>query len=253
MQSAKGFCLGKLPKRSDPTVRKFLPFVNELALPAAPPARDWLAGLPPNSGVLGNDTVGDCTTAAGLHLIQIWTAGQGNIATVTTQQALAAYSAVSGYTPSTPTSDRGASLLDVMNYWRDPGLAGHEITTFFEVDHTNHDVVKIAINLFGGLYVGVQLPLAAQDLSKPWTGVSGSLTGANAYGSWGGHCVAAGRYDRDQLGLVTWGVKQPCDWLWWDHYVDECWAVLSPDWVNTGLVAPNGFDIERLTTALGAV
>lgn len=248
------YCLGKLPKRYDPRNLKLRDFLSPGVLPAPPLARDWFAGLPTNTGDLGNDSVGNCTTAAAGHQLQAWTQqATGTPLAVTTQQAIAAYSAVTGYTSTSPTSDRGAVIADVLDYWQSTGIAGHKIGAYLEVDHTDQNAVETAINLFGGVITGIELPVAAkQQIGGVWTGAA-SPTGDAAPSSWGGHCAAFAKYDYTGPTCITWGLQQEADWLWWQQYVDECWAIVSLDWLETDGAAPNGFNVAALNAALAAI
>jgi hypothetical protein len=148
-----------------------------------------------------------------------------------------------------PSTDQGVVLLDALRYWRNVGISGHKVGAYMKVDHHNIDHVKIAINLFGGVYMGANLPASAQG--KPqWSGGRGVLRGDDAPGSWGGHCMWAPKYDRSGVGFVTWGTRQPADWQWWVDYVDEAFAVVSIDWVSGSKTAPNGFNLAKLQSYL---
>ena len=39
-----------------------------------------------------------------------------------------------GFRPGDPSTDRGAYALDVLNYWRQSGIAGHRIAAYAAVD-----------------------------------------------------------------------------------------------------------------------
>ncbi len=65
--------------------------------------------------------------------------------------------------------------------------------------------------------------------------------------------MSVAAYDQTGLALVTWGSIKICTWRWWSAYVDEAFAVLSPEWVEDALAAPNGFDLEQLRSDLGAI
>jgi hypothetical protein len=49
--------------------------------------------------MMGNDKVGDCTCAAAGHLVMDWTANTGKEVVPSSQQIVAAYSAITGYNP----------------------------------------------------------------------------------------------------------------------------------------------------------
>ena len=102
----------------------------------------------------------------------------------------------------------------------------------------------------GGLYLGVQLPQTAQSQDVwDWTG---SLTGPARPGSWGGHAVDVVRYDADGVTVVTWGALKRVTWSFWDRYVDECYCIISTDFLAQGK-APNGFELAALQADLALV
>lgn len=241
--------LGKLAPRHD---LRTIHFANLLtpALPVSPPARDWLYGMPTDLGMMANDAVGDCGFASQAHAIQSWSFNQtGEIFTPPTADVLAAYSHCTGYDPADPSTDRGVVMLDALNSWRNYGISGRKIGAYAKVDHHNVDHVKAALNLFGGVYLGANLPLSAQK-DGPWFAPAGPLVGDDAPGGWGGHCMWMASYDRDLVTFVTWGRRQTADWQWVLDYVDEMYAPVSVDWVTGAQPAPNGFDVTRLNAAL---
>jgi hypothetical protein len=244
-----GRCLGKLAPRRDARTLRFASYVKLAALPPAPPARDWSSKAAPAWGMMRNDELGDCTCAAAGHLIQAWTANHGAEVTPDDDAIVAAYSAITGYTPSDPSTDQGGVELDVLNYWRSTGIAGQKIGAYASVDALSMDHVKAAINCFGGVYLGAALPLAAQNQTI-WD-VGGD--GDQEPGSWGGHAMAAVGYTPAGVVLVTWGATKFATWVWWAKYVDESYALLDDAWVNGSTPAPSGFDLAALQADLAAV
>ena len=102
--------------------------------------------------------------------------------------------------------------------------------------------MKDAIYLFGGLDVGLALPVSAQR-QKVWELVSD--TGDGLPNSWGGHCVNITAYDETGLTCVTWGAEKRMSWKFFRAYCDEAYAIVSDDFLTNG-VAPNGFDVKIL-------
>ena len=64
-----------------------------------PPTQDWGSKVGAGWGMMGNDKVGDCTCAAAGHLVMDWTANTGKEVVPSSQQIVAAYSAITGYNP----------------------------------------------------------------------------------------------------------------------------------------------------------
>lgn len=115
--------LGKGGARHDPRALLLASYLTP-ALPA-PPAIFEVSSKVKVWGMMDNDQIGDCTCAAAGHLIMEWTANSGQkMATPTDQQIVAAYSAITGYNPVTGANDNGAIEVDVLNYWRQTGIAG---------------------------------------------------------------------------------------------------------------------------------
>jgi hypothetical protein len=241
--------LGKLPARHDP---RTLQMANYLELPAFPTSRDWTSKAVPAWGMMLNDQLGDCTCAAIGHITQAWTANAGpKEITLPDQAILKAYEAVGGYKPGHPETDRGAVELDVLKYWRKTGVGGHKIDAFVALEPKNHQHVEAAVDLFGGAYIGVALPVSAQK-QKVWSVPPGGPTGSGAPGSWGGHAVVVEAYDPHGLTCITWGQKKRMTWSFWDTYCDEAYAALSELWAGSK-PAPSGFNLAQLKTDLQAL
>lgn len=199
--------------------------------------------------MMANDRLGDCTCAAAGHMIEAWTGNaKGAPAIVSDTDIVNAYSAVSGYNQTTGLNDNGANELDVLKYWRKTGIGGHKISAFLALEPTNHSHIKAAVYLFGGCYIGVALPLSAQD-QDVWAVPAGGAKGKGEPGSWGGHAVPVVAYDALGLTVVTWGALKKMTWAFWKAYCDEAYAVLSKDFFN-GNVAPNKFDMAQLEADL---
>ena len=240
--------LGKLPARSDVRTLSLARYIDRGLLPQ-PPVQLDLASPVSDWPMYGNDRLGDCTTAAAGHMIEAWTAGAtGRPVEVPEQSVIDAFESVKVVDPA--TGEEGAVELDVLALWRRSGIGGHRIGAFARIQTVDHALVRTAAYLFGGVYIGLQLPLTAQDQRVwDWTG---SLADDAAPGSCGGHAVDVVGYDQDRLTVVTWGTLQQLTWSFWDRYCDEAYAVLSPDFLSGGR-SPEGIDLAALRRDLGLV
>ena len=234
--------LGKKPRRFDRRTLRLARYLTP-ALPPPPPAVTNSQGIT-SWGMMLNDTLGDCTIAGVGHAIQVWTLSQGKEVTVPDSTVLQFYEQWDGYNPSNPASDQGGVELDVLNDWRQNGFNGHPLLAFADPDTQDTLHVQQAIALFGGLYIGVQLPISAQT-QDVWD-VDTSPNGKP--GSWGGHCVFVPDYDANGLTCITWGAPKKMTWGFWGTYCDEAHALLSPDWQPLA-----GFDMATLQADLTAV
>lgn len=189
-----------------------------------------------------NNQLGDCTCAAAGHHIQAWTASDGSIVTITDADVLHGYEA-QGYVPGRPSTDQGAVVQDVLDWWRKTGFAARKIDAFAEVK--GEAQARVAVAFFGGCYLGINFPGSAMDQfnnGQPWDVVPGASIE-------GGHAINAVAYDTasDMWTVVTWGREQPMTGAFFRKYVEEAWCVISKDWYGTDGVDPLGVD----TSALG--
>jgi len=246
-----GFALGKLPKREDPRTLQLERYLNLDAMPIIPGGTDWTKwvarfGTFRNSGP---DPLGDCTCAAHAHGIQARTAnvlGKAAMVTVADQSVVDMYSAISGYDPREPNTDRGAYCLDALKRMRSVGLEGHKIEAFAEVDPRHHAMVRAALWLHGGLYIGATLHESIWD-SPIWDAPEPGEEVA------GGHAMWLCADDVGGLTVATWGGKQPVTWDWLDVECDEAYACLAPDWLDGSGKSPSGLDLAALRADLQLV
>lgn len=239
--------LGKLPAKHDPRTLKLAAYLPA-ELPPIPAEHAWSPGVD-GWPMFRNDTVGDCTCAGAAHQVRTWTGNEKPPAiALSDADVLAMYSAVTGYDPADPESDQGAYLLDVLKYWRATGCAGHKIGAFAQVP-LKQELVKAAIYLFGGVYVGLLLPITAQSQAV-WD--VETTAGDGQPGSWGGHCVAIVDYDNEGLTCATWGELRRMTWAFFATYCDEAYAIISPDWIQDGQ-SPSGLNMAALQSDLAQV
>ena len=240
--------LGKLPVRTDVRTLRLARYVDVSKLPQPPAALDLTRDVA-DWPMYANDRIGDCTIAAAAHMIEAWTAAAtGAAVEVTESSVLAAFDRVKIVDPR--TGEEGAVELDVLKDWREHGVDRHRIAAFARVSTYDHELVQAAAWLFGGLYIGLALPLTAQ-LQDEWDW-TGSLSGDARPCSWGGHAVDIVGYDEAALTSITWGATKKLTWSFWDRYVDEAYCILSRDFLD-GDEAPNGFDLDALREDLALV
>jgi hypothetical protein len=234
---------GRLPQ--DPRAPR-VSLTPYLAVSAAPASVDYYTGIP-SIGMLGNDEWGDCTCAGDGHIVeqQTWF-GLRKEQVVSTAQALAAYTAISGFDPNAgppddnPT-DRGATVESALNYLRKHGIGGFKIAAYGEVPVDQPRLIKQAVYEFGCLSIGMDVPESAMtqfEAGKPWVPVKGSPVE-------GGHCVIVVGYDLDWIYVITWGAVQRMSWSFWNEYVQEAHAPIAADWESkSGAVSLEAFGEE---------
>lgn len=243
--------LGKHTPVHDDRTLMFATYATS-ALPAPPPQVNYATAVTVPWGMMDNDTYGDCTCAAAGHLVLEWTANNGKPTVIPDPTILAFYNHFAH-----GVADAGANMLQVLKYWRSAGVGGHHITAFVAVDLKNQTQACQSVDLFGGCYIGVELPnFAVQPpaggnlLDIPWVVPADGPVGNAAPNPQNGHCIPAVAYDQQNLYIVTWGQVKAMSWEFYNAYADEAFAVLSPDWFSAAGKAPAGFDLAQLTADL---
>jgi hypothetical protein len=236
--------LGKKPARQDPRTLKLTDYLSGTL--EAPQQAQWGKRLP--YGMLGNDAYGDCVEAGFAHQAQVWCDDAGHPFVPTDAEALGAYSAITGFNPADPSSDQGTDMLTACKFWQSTGLAGHKIDAYLSVEARDWEAVQEAIAFWGGLYLGLALPVTAQaEVGKTWTVQTGPDAAA---GSWGGHCVPVIGYDPGLLWVITWGQLQVMTWDFLGTYADEAFCLLSKDWLEASGRSPSGLAFGQLQADL---
>lgn len=258
--------LGKAPAKHDPRTLRLSSYTTP-QLPPPPVEQRWSPAVAAAAGGEGawpmyrNDQIGNCAIVTTAHATKCWTAnadGPQRAVEPTLEEVVAEYSAVSGFDPRTGANDTGCVVLDVLKRWRNTGLFGRKIAGYIAVDFHDHTTIKQAMAMFGGLYAGVQLPLAAQDMEDWLAPTPGSRLGIRqrrlwAKGSWGGHAIYLADYGQSFVMAPTWGAPKRISWNFIRQFLDELWAVVSEDWTNDAGRAPNGFDLPKLLADLQKV
>jgi hypothetical protein len=244
-----------LPTLHEPTLKLADYIHSELANPPAAISRPhpgfaW--------GMLANDRIGDCVIAMMLHSIEDFHLDAGTpVAAFTDADAISIYSAITGYNPNDPSSDRGTDESTAMSYWEHPGLQTaqngvHAIVATVAVDPANLNECRIAIDEFVDLQIGIALPISAQG-QREWTVVGDGKTGNSAPGSWGGHGIPYREYDGEAFKCVTWGAELLLTVPFHQDYAQEAHVVVTPEMLNKQGVGPSGVAWDELIADIKAL
>ncbi len=204
--------LGKRAARRDSRTLKLARYLAT-PLPTPPATVDYSMGISDWSVML-NDQLGCCTISAVGHAIQAWTRNAlGRELTVQDSTILEYYEKWDGYNPADPATDQGGVELDVLNDWRQQGFDGQTLSAFVAIDLANAiatngsspngsgaNLVETALWLFGGIYIGLELPLTAQT-QDIWDVDSSAASDKSEPGSWGGHAVYVVGYEIQGSGI----------------------------------------------------
>jgi hypothetical protein len=248
--------LGKRAQRIDKRTLKFEDYLKPGVIAPIPPAEvSWVMKVP-DWQMLLNDSLGDCVPAAMLHMVQQWSHYAGTELVPSNADALRLYEQIGGFVPGDPSTDNGANMLDALNFWRQNGIkvgnTVHKISAFVQVDPTNAKHVQLAIMLFGNVFTGVALPVSAQTQTG-WTVPDGGAFNDGSPGSWGGHCIPIMAGSPETLSCITWGERLKMSHNFFFDYVDELYAIVTPDWIEKNGFSPGGFDLPALVADLAAL
>lgn len=239
--------LGKLPPVRNLNIFPLGFLTRSVELPRPPKVTDWMSKV--TSWPMGrNDTIGDCTIAGGVnHMILGWSTYCGSPKMLSDEAIVDMYSSVTGYKPGDDKTDNGAIIDDVLSYWMTKGVSGDLLNSRVTVNSLDMDEVLDALEWFGGLNVGLQLPLSAMDqMDKLWDIPSEGLTGNGYVGSWGGHCVRVGRHEPGLFYCSTWGKTQVMTERFFRTYVDEVHGLINIDWISNNNLSPSGINLPGL-------
>lgn len=204
-------------------------------------------------GMLGNDRVGNCVIAGGMHLDQDWLSNAGHDFRFTTEQALQVYSEVTGYNPADPTTDNGTDPVQFLKFWRSRTLLGKSIGGFALLPTCDLETLKYTILLFGGCLAGFTLPDSCLDREdwnytpSPAEHIYDMPNPAN------GHEVVIVDYMPDRFRVRTWGTTIDMSPAFYGAYCDQAFAVFSNDMLRGDGRSPRGFDAGALRADLARV
>jgi hypothetical protein len=245
--------LGKAPadKKTAPKLHFKDYFKGGLPTPPASFGHETFIGST-GWGMLGNDTLGDCVCAGACHETMLYTAeGSGTAAIFANAQAIALYSAITGYSPKKPNSDNGTSMSAAAAYRHKSGIkdasgAIHKIGAYLALTKGNLAEHLCAAYLFGAVGVGIEFPAFAMTQfndGQPWD-VSKKNTAIE-----GGHYIPLVA-NRANLEVVTWGRLQGMTVAFFEKYNDESIVYLSPEILSGNGVTPEGFNLAALQADL---
>jgi hypothetical protein len=243
---------GKKPARPDAVKFKFAKYFDLAALPT-PPRRFGHYRAVTNWGELGNDIAGDCVWAGAGHETMLWNAANKRPLNIVSANALSDYSAVTGYSPHIPFSDRGTDMSDAAEYRRKTGIVDakgirHKVDAYVSIHAGDIDTLEVAAYVFGAVGFGMIFPATAKSQfqhGQPWDLVPGAMTE-------GGHYVCVvGKNSAGNLLLVTWGRLHAMTIPFAKRYNDENIAYLSLEWLDQNtMLTPDNFDRAALVKDL---
>lgn len=247
--------LGKLAATHDKRDLLFSHFETTVPIPKAKVGFGHYALVGQAWGMLGNDEYGDCVWAAADHGTMLWNAVAGRQVEFTPINALADYTAVTGFDPKHPNTDQGTNMRDAFNYRRNTGVVDalqqrHKIDAYCALEPGDWNQLLQGLEVFDLVEIGFRFPdyaMAQFNQGKPWSVMSGH------HNIDGGHdVIVVGRPLLNSLLVVTWGKLQLMTRAFFTKYCDEGYGILSEEQLTAGKT-PEGFDITGLQNAVAAL
>ena len=211
------YLLGKHAPKAD--ARRFMLASYTSAQLPAPPAQcdrtygitDWtpMGNCGEDAPPPGVKVCGDCAYAGIGHMIMAWSMGSTKKPLILPDTTIVqAYADGTGYNPVTGLGDNGSNLMDVLEQHRLKGIGGNQNVGHGALDIRNQTQIMQAVYLFGGAYIGVQLPASAEEQTEA------NLTWTTPWFSpiKGGHCVPIVAYTATHLWCITWAKFQAMTW-----------------------------------------
>jgi len=143
----------------------------------------------------------------------------------------------------------------VLSFWQKSGITtpfNTDQITFASLTPQNINELKLAVQFFGGCYLGLALPISAQTQDNRDVTPAG-MTGIGMPGSWGEHCVIAVAYEAQYVTVVTWGKLLKVTPAFREIYLEEAYAVLSRNWLADSGISPPGRNWAGLINDLQAI
>lgn len=235
---------------------QFRSYFKAIELPQPPKSFGWWSAVPDGSwGMCANDQVGDCVIASGDHRSVYWNAAQGRKVNFTDANAIADYSAITGYVPGDDSTDQGTDPLQAAKYFQSTGVvdaagARHKVNGSVVLQTGDLTELALALWLFDGCSICVDLPQSAEDqfgAGQVWTLVPGSP-------SVGGHDVMGmGINSAGNIVVVTWGGLQAMTPDWFRSQNNLLICYLSLDALDAKGLSKRGYAKDALAEDLAAV
>ena len=252
---------GRLPRTFDPAVPSLAPLKMMKSIRLPPllyEVHNAAKLLPPgNLGYMLNDRLGCCTASGLYHAVQVWSQNARGVAlTEPDTCVLQAYEEACGYDPTNSATDAGGIEQSVLAWATNTGLPMNDgsrskLAAFVEVDGRKpHVDVCETIQECGLLYIGFEVPrLLPEEPGAVWED--------RDYGPVvGGHCVILPGFknpDDPVFDVISWGDHYTMTAGFFERYVDESYALLSPLWFKETGTTPWGLDAATLTAIMEAV
>jgi hypothetical protein len=239
--------LGRVRPDVRPQALRLGAFLDKSAKPP-PDQIDYLTKAAGIDRMYGNGDFGCCVWSGKAHAAGIWSGNDGAPPVLATEREV-----IDQYLAYTGGRDVGSVITEVLEIFRTRGITmggvKHKIDGWVAIDNRDPNESKIGLLSLGGGCVGFNVP--GEWMNTPNGGIWDT---PRSYSFVGGHDVEAIDYNRTGVRVATWAGTRTITWRAFadPRIVDEFYGMLSGDWYNSDLLAPNGIDVSRLKAFLAA-
>lgn len=216
--------------------------------PPKPPAEgDFGHGdLIADWGMLGNDRYGDCVLAGAAHETMLLGAEGGHHPAFTDNGVLQAYSEITGFNPSDPSTDQGTDPRSAAKYRRKTGIPDanghrHHIGAYIFIKPGDLEQLWQALAIFGVVGACFDMPSTVDQqfwADQPW-----DVSDPNAAIE-GGHYVPLIGRRNGNIDAVSWGKRIEITPAFYEKYG---WGGVV--YVSASALGPEGTTPEGLNKA----
>lgn len=197
-------------------------------------------------GLYENDRFGDCgpTSVANLRrLVTAWLTGAMHSPSQDAVFDLYRRSGNPNFDPQTDADDNGVDMQTMLEALVAGGIDGVNALGFAAVDTANHNQLRAAVALFGGLLYGVNLETVQQSQTD------GRVWDYHPSPPWGGHAILGAGYTTrpDHEDVITWAERVSMTSAFMRHQLDEAWVVIFPEHLGS-VQFTKGIDLAALAS-----
>lgn len=136
------------------------------------------------------------------------------------------YRDVAGFMPTDRTTDHGAALKAILDYWAIHGWAGDPTLVPVDRQQIAFDQIADTVDAMGWAYCWFMLPERDDDPDLSDDAVKSGRPGVGA------HCMTVIGAAPGQFEVVTWGKRRIVSSVWMQAYWRGGYAVQHPLWVR---------------------